>query len=327
MRRLWKALARRGTDLVLVVGAVLVAVGVSKGRKLPLPGAEFRQVYTAMDVLADSRAGADLSYLGGTVCVVGAGSVGYDAARSLVRRGMTVYLTCLEQADQILADREDQEEGAQEGVRLLPGRSFEAVEGTPDRVTGLRVHTVLSSTYDRATGTVTEVAEEGSQTVIPCDSVVFATGQYTGLSDYEDFGIELNPRGYPVVDGFRTSEEGVFAAGDAITGISFVIRAIEQGRRVTAAIDRYLGGDGEIDETLAQRAAEPRIGRTEGFAALPRVEQELRDTGARLRDGGDVYRTYSCGEANCEADRCLQCDLRLQLRRVRLWNEYGGDNG
>ena len=307
--------------------AVLVAVGVSKGRKLPLPGAEFRQVYTAMDVLADSRAGADLSYLGGTVCVVGAGSVGYDAARSLVRRGMTVFLTCLEQADQILADREDQEEGAQEGVRLLPGRSFEAIEGSPDRVTGLRVHTVLSSTYDRATGTVTEVAEEGSQTVIPCDSVVFATGQYTGLADYEDFGIELNQRGYPVVDGLRTSEDGIFAAGDAVTGISFVIRAIEQGRQAASAIDRYLGGDGQIDETLAERAAEPCIGRMEGFAALPRVEQELRDTGARLRDGGDVYRTYSCGEANCEADRCLQCDLRLQLRRVRLWNEYGGDNG
>lgn len=307
--------------------AVLVAVGVSKGRKLPLPGAEFQQVYTAMDVLADSRAGADLSYLGKTVCVIGGGSVGYDAARSLVRQGMTVHLACLEQADRILADKEDQEEGAQEGIHLLPGRSFEAIEGTPDRVTGLRVHTVLSSTYDRATGKVTEVAEEGSQTVIPCDSVIFATGQHTGLSSYESFGIELNGRGYPAVEGFNTSVDGIFAAGDAITGISFVIKAIQQGREVASVIDRYLGGDGEIDETLAERSAEPRIGRVEGFAALPRVEQELRDVKQRLSDGADVYRTYSCEEAECESGRCLQCDLRLRLQRVKLWNEYGGDGG
>lgn len=305
--------------------AVLVAVGVSKGRKLPLPGAELPQVHTAMDVLADSRAEKDLSYLGRTVCVIGAGSVGYDVARSLVRKGMTVNLACIEQADQILADKDDQEEGAQEGVKLFPGRSFEEIEGADGRVTGLRVHTVLSSTYDRATGKVTEVAEEGSQMVIPCDSVVFATGQYTGLQDYENFGIELNGRGYPVMDGFKTSEDGIFAAGDAITGISFVIKAIEQGREVTSAIDRYLGGDGEIDETLVERTADPYIGQAEGFAALPRVEQDLRDAEQRAADNEDVYRTYTCEQAQCESGRCLQCDLRLQFQRVKLWNEYGGE--
>lgn len=307
--------------------AVLVAVGVSKGRKLPLPGAELPQVHTAMDVLADSRADKDLSYLGQTVCVIGAGSVGYDVARSLVRSGMTVNLACIEQADKILADKDDQEEGAQEGVNLFPGRSFEEIEGTDGRVTGLRVHTVLSSTYDRATGKVTEVAEEGSQMVIPCDSVVFATGQHTGLQDYADFGIELNSRGYPVMDGFKTSEDGIFAAGDAITSISFVIKAIQQGREVTAEIDRYLGGDGQIDEALVERAANPYIGQAEGFAALPRVEQELRDASERTADNMDVYHTYTCEQAQCESSRCLQCDLRLQFQRVKLWNEYGGDNG
>ena len=306
--------------------AVLVAVGVSKGKKLPLPGADFKQVYTAMDVLADNRANKDMSYLGDTVCVIGAGSVGYDVARSLVRKGMTVNLACLEQADKILADMDDQTEGAEEGINLLPGRSFEAIEGTPDKVTGLRIHTVLSSTYDRATGKVTEVVEEGSQTVVPCDSVVFATGQHTGLQEFDNFGIELNERGFPVLDGFNTSMEGVFAAGDAITGISFVIKAIQQGRLVTAAIDRYLGGDGEIAETLCERSADPHIGRIEGFGKLERVEQTLRAADERVKDELDVYHTYSCDQAKCEAERCLQCDLRLQFTPVKLWSEYGGAN-
>ena len=306
--------------------AVLVAVGVSKGKKLPLPGADFKQVYTAMDVLADNRANKDMSYLGDTVCVIGAGSVGYDVARSLVRKGMTVNLACLEQADKILADMDDQTEGAEEGINLLPGRSFEAIEGTPDKVTGLRIHTVLSSTYDRATGKVTEVVEEGSQTVVPCDSVVFATGQHTGLQEFDNFGIELNERGFPVLDGFNTSMDGVFAAGDAITGISFVIKAIQQGRLVTAAIDRYLGGDGEIAETLCERSADPHIGRIEGFGKLERVEQTLRAADERVKDELDVYHTYSCDQAKCEAERCLQCDLRLQFTPVKLWSEYGGAN-
>ncbi len=304
--------------------AVLTAVGVSKGRTLPLPGADLAQVYTAMDVLADSRAGADLSYLGERVLVIGGGSVGFDAARSLVRLGKQVTLACLEQKDAILADKEDQIEGEEEGVIIMPGTSFEAIEGTSECVTGVRIHKVLSSFYDRAAGKVTEVAEENSQAVIPCDSVIFATGQYTGLQDLEDFGIELNDRGYPVVDGFKTSVDGIFAAGDAITGISFVIKAIAQGREVASEIDRYLGGDGIIDETLVERKADPYIGEFPGFAALQRVEQKVRPASERKSDNENVYCTYSCEEAACESRRCLQCDLRLQLENVKLWTDFKG---
>lgn len=318
--------------------AVLVAVGVSKGRKLNfLPGADFEQVYTAIDVLADIREGKDISYLGNTVTVIGGGSVGFDCARSLIRKGLTVNLACLEHADKILADKEDQIEGVEEGINLLPGRSFEAIEGTPQQVTGLRVHTVLSSTYDRATGTVTEVAEEGSQMTIPCDSIIFATGQYTGLQDYENFGIELNSRGFPVdpstgESGFSTSMDGVFAAGDAITGISFVIKAIASAREAASLIDKYLGGDGRIDEVLVEREADPFVGRMEGFAVLERVEQELIPVEERLQRGDDdVYRTFSCEQAQCEANRCMQCDLRLKLEPQKFWSDYtmrqgGGQN-
>lgn len=304
--------------------AVLVAAGVSKGRKLPLAGSDLPQVHTAMDVLADSRAEKDLSYLGQTVCVIGAGSVGYDVARTLVRKGFKTYLTCIEQPDAILADKDDQEEGAQEGIELLCGRSFEEIEGKDGKVTGLRVHQVLSSTYDRASGQVKEEAVENSQAVIPCDSVIFATGQHTGLAEYENFGIELNGRGFPVVDGMKTSVEGIFAAGDVVTGISFVIKAIAAGREAASEIDRFLGGDGNIDETLCERSAEPYIGRVEGFAELKRTEQVLRPAEERSKDMEDVYETYSCQQAQCEAQRCLQCDLRLQFKQVKLWNEYGG---
>ncbi|HRE29979.1 MAG TPA: FAD-dependent oxidoreductase, partial [Anaerolineales bacterium] len=73
-----------------------------------------------------------------------------------------------------------------------------------------------------------------STRVIACDSIVFAAGQATGLT--EGFGLELNRFGYPVdpqsgKSGHRTSLDGVFCAGDVITGTSFVINAIESGRQ------------------------------------------------------------------------------------------------
>lgn len=320
---------REVTDVVALKAdydAVLVAVGVSKGKKLnALPGAQYDKVFTAIDVLADIREGKDVSYLGQTVCVIGGGSVGFDCARALVRKGMSVNLACIEQADKILADKEDQVEAVEEGVVLYPGRSFEEIEGTQTQVTGLRVHTVLSSTYDRATGTVTEVAEEGSQMTIPCDSVIFATGQYTGLQDFENFGIELNNWGYPVnpVTGkseFVTSLDGVFAAGDAITGISFVIKAIASARAVVPLIDCYLGGDGQIEETLVERSVDPYLGEFPGFGSLPRVEMEVVPSEQRLKEpDSNVYKTFTCEQACAESQRCLQCDLRRTIEKPVFW--------
>lgn len=313
---------QNAADLKKDFDAVLIAAGVSHGKKLPIPGADSSAVYTALEVLEDLRADKDMSYLGKTVCVIGSGSVGFDVARSLVRLGITVNLACIEQEDKMLADQEDQTEGAEEGIVLFPGRSFEAIEGDETHVTGLRVHSVLSSTYDRATGTVTEVAVEGSQMTIPCDSVIFATGQDTGLQLYENFGISLNQRGYPEVNGFQTSEEGIFAAGDVITGISFVIKAIEQGREAASAVDLYLGGDGNINEILCERKADPKIGKEEGFAERPRIPQELRDVAERVADGQEVYRTYSKEQAFEESGRCLQCDLRIEIDHVCPWMDY-----
>jgi NADPH-dependent glutamate synthase beta subunit-like oxidoreductase len=163
--------------------------------------------------------------------------------------------------------------------------------------------------------------------VIPCDSVIFATGQRPGLDDFENFGIELS-RGFPInpengKPEHITSLDGVFAAGDCITGISFVIKAIAQGREVVPIVDKYLGGDGVIDETLVERTRDPEIGEIEGFGMLPRVEMPLMSAEERLANPWkSVYTTYTCDEAKCEATRCLQCDLRKDIAKTRLWTEY-----
>jgi pyruvate/2-oxoglutarate dehydrogenase complex dihydrolipoamide dehydrogenase (E3) component len=51
--------------------------------------------------------------------------------------------------------------------------------------------------------------------------------------------------------GLATAKKGVFAGGDVVSGPDSIIGAIAHGRRAAAAIDQYLGGDGNINEVLA----------------------------------------------------------------------------
>lgn len=304
--------------------AVLVAVGTPVGKKLRLPGANYRQVYTAVDFLRASRLGQTLD-LGKTCCVIGGGNVAFDVAGTLLRMGVRATVVCLEKGEAMLADRDEIEAACSEGAVLYDGHSNEGIEGTPEQVTGLRVHEVSEFHFDRATGALVETAIPDSTRVIACDSIVFAAGQATGLT--EGFGLELNRFGYPVdpqsgKSGHRTNLDGVFCAGDVITGTSFVINAIESGRQAASLIDRYLGGDGQIDETLVERVRQPKIGKVDGFYLTARQELSLRPASERVGDFKPINVNFNADQAACEASRCLQCDLRKDIHRSRIWSEY-----
>ena len=137
-------------------------------------------------------------------------------------------------------------------------------------------------------------------------------------------GLELTHGPYIGADAEgATSAEGVWAAGDCVTGTKSVIAAIAAGRACASAIDRALGGDGDIDGELTEHEApEQRIGcAPEGFYGGPVLPRFV--PAAERRRGFEPFECpYSTDEAKCEAGRCLQCDLRLTLKTPRLWNEY-----
>ena len=87
-------------------------------------------------------------------------------------------------------------------------------------------------------------------------------------------------------------------------------------------IDLLLGGDGNIEEHLVDRTREPNIGKEKGFAQKERAEAPLRDPQSRAQDFGPVGGSLTCDQARCEAGRCLQCDLRGDITRVKVWTEY-----
>lgn len=304
--------------------AVLVAIGTSVGKKLMyLPGANFKQVYSAVDLLRAQRLGLPID-LGDTVNVIGGGNVAFDVACTLIRMGKTVNVVCLEK-DASQASPDERDMGLEEGVNLFDSHSNEAILGSEEQVTGLRVHKINSFYFHPETRALVEDAVPDSTYVIPCDSIVFAAGQVTGLT--ADFGLELNRFGYPIdpktgKSELTTSVEGVFAAGDVITGTRFLIDAIAGARDVASLMDKYLGGDGDIDETLVERSRDPEIGKEEHFAGIAREEMAVKPAAERKDNFLPISEGFTCDQAACESGRCLQCDLRKDISRVKMWTEY-----
>jgi len=284
---------------------VVVAVGAHRGQRLRIPGATAVGVFTGVDFLRQVNSAATVP-IADSVVVIGGGNVALDCARSARRLGASrVTVACLECRNDMPAAPEEIEEGEAEGVVLLPSLTPTRIQVDSGRVTAVEFVGVASFCFDDAGQAQVETVRDSARAVT-AGTVIFATGQ---LPEWpEEFGLEVSDRGLAVVDPhtLATCREGVFVAGDAVTGTSSVIQAIASGKRAAAALDRHLGGNGRLDRRLAPVVEpEPCLGPGEGFHALPRLDQDL-----------DEHSGAS------EASRCLQCDLRLKIKTVALWGEY-----
>jgi Fe-S-cluster-containing dehydrogenase component len=182
---------------------------------------------------------------------------------------------------------------------------------------------------------------------------------YAGPPDFHSGaeGIRITTQGSIAADAdtLTTSREGVFVGGDAVVGgisedfIDYwaqhcggngrdftdvlvdqialhrgdsshsVIRAIAAGRRAAHSIDRYLGGEGMIDETLVPaEEPDPWLGREEGFAERPRLAESYLPAPPQLAGQPWNELALDKAEAVAEARRCLRCNLRLELSSVIL---------
>lgn len=299
--------------------AILVSIGTHQGTKLPIPGNDLPGVYVNTEFLKDARSD-NLIQLGEKVMVLGGGNVAYDCARTAIRKGAKeVHIACLENQQQMTSSPDEIEEGAQEGVILHAAHSFLHITGE-DKVTGVELKKVIRFYFDENHKAVLDL-EEGSEHVIEVDNVIFAVGQKPSGTDKMNLDLTHGP--YIAANNAHTSMEGVFASGDVVTGTRSVIQAIVGGREAAEQMDIYLGGNGDISEQLVERTTpNPCIGQVEGFADLARVNPDMISLEERCAGFTPAEKPLTCDQAKCEAGRCLQCDLRLNISNVKLWNEY-----
>ncbi len=309
------------TGLASSYDAVLLALGTHKGVRLPIPGSDLPGVLVNSDFLRNAAMGQPTG-MGKRVIVLGGGNVAFDCARTARRLGAEeIHLACLEAREKMPADEEEIEQAQEEGVVIHPAHTFEAVTGE-EKAEGVRFCRVKSFTFDENRRAIIE-KEENSEYVIEADTVIFATGQRTDITP--EAGLALG-RGNSIAvepNSLRTSVPGIYACGDAVYGTQTVIRAVAAGREAASEIDRALGGDGDISETLAPvETPDAWIGKIEGFAGFKRAGERFLSPAER-RDSFTPISAGLCDSEACgEAARCLQCDLRFQITGHRIWSDF-----
>ena len=306
-------------ELLKDYDAVLYAIGAHQGVRLPIEGNSLKGVLLNTDFLSRVERQEEIS-LGNRVTVLGGGNVAFDCARTVKRLGVeSVNVACLEKREQMPADMEEIAQAEEEGIQIYDGVTFEIITGQK-QVTGVEFMKVKSFAFDQNGRPVIEKEKE-SNFSLDADTVIFAVGQRPKLS--EDISLDLD-RNYIIVDqNQKTSEEGIFAAGDVVYGTHSVIKAIASGKDAACHIDRYLGGDGDIEEKfIPQESKDPYIGECIGFSELQRIEPKVLEAKLRMNNFNKITEGYSLEEIQCEANRCLQCDLRLDIKQTKTWADF-----
>jgi NADPH-dependent glutamate synthase beta subunit-like oxidoreductase len=301
--------------------AVVVAVGAHRGQRLRIPGAGSPGVLLGTRFLRAVNLGEPVE-LGRKVVVLGGGNVAFDCARVARRLGAEeVRVACLECREEMTAAQDEIEQGEEEGIIVMPSCTFIRIVVEEGRAAGVEFLEVRSFRFGEDGRPEIETVD-GSDHAVEADTVIFAIGQLPDLPG--GFALDTD-RGLIALDPFdlSTSRDKVFAAGDAVSGAGSVIKAIASGRKVAAAVDKFLGGSGRLDRKLAPPVEpSPRLGRREGFAYLPRADGTCMLPSERVTSFCGVVQGLDEGEARAESERCLQCDLRLRLQQVKFWGSY-----
>ncbi len=234
--------------------AVVLAMGSTTSRDLPIPGRELDGVHQAMEYLPQSNRASlgeevpdQIRADGKHVVIIGGGDTGADCLGTAIRQG-AASITQLEILQQ---PPETRPEGQPWPTYPMTFRVSSAHEEGGDRVYASSTQEFLGDDEGRVRAlTLVEVDAtfqpiEGTEREIPAELVLLAMG-FTGPEQpglVEQLGVELDERGNIARDAsYATSVEGVFVAGDAGRGQSLIVWAIAEGRAAAAAVDRFLTG-------------------------------------------------------------------------------------
>ena len=231
--------------------AVYIASGAGLPRFMNIKGEGLNGVYSANEYL--TRVNLMKAYLPDSktpvrksrrVAVVGGGNVAMDAARSAMRLGaQEVYIIYRRGMDELPARREEIEHAQEEGVIFKTLTNPVEILGDQNgNVCAIKCVEMQLGEPDES-GRRRPVVKEGSEFETELDTVIMSIGTSPNpLIRQTTPGLETNRRGCIVTDGDegRTTREGVFAGGDAVTGAATVILAMGAGKKAAAAIDEYI---------------------------------------------------------------------------------------
>jgi formate dehydrogenase beta subunit len=297
--------------------AVFLALGATEGIKMGIPGEGGPRVLDGISVLRGMNLGKKQD-IAGKVAVVGGGNVAVDCARSALRIGakkVTILYRRTQKEMPAYAEevRQAQKEGVKIDFLIAPQRVFS--QGNKLKVECIR----MKLGQPDSSGRSRPIPIEGSEVTVTVDRLIVAIGQKSSLPP--EFAALADKKGRINADSQNLScaRKGVFAGGDVVSGPASVIEAIQAGRVAAASIDKYLGGKGKIEQRFIPEEEEPAcLGREEDFAYRKRARMPMLSLSKRRHNFAQVEGGLDKKQAKEEAQRCLRCQLRLEISPAPL---------
>ncbi len=229
--------------------AVFVGTGAGLPKFMGIPGENLNGVFSANEFLTRNNLMKAFreDYLtpihaGKKCCVVGGGNVAMDAARTALRLGADTTIVYRRTENELPARKEEVHHAKEEGIDFqMLTNPVEILGDEKGWVRAIKCIRMELGEPD-ASGRRSPVPIPGSEFEIPTETVIMALGTAPnplivnttkGLQATRRGGLEADAEG-------RTTREGIFAGGDAVTGAATVILAMGAGRKAAAAIDEYL---------------------------------------------------------------------------------------
>jgi len=304
--------------------ALFIGVGAQGSTSMRVEGEDegYEGFIHGVKYLLDVNMGKDPYPEGKRVVVVGGGNVAIDCVRSSFRVGKKdVNLFYRRSRKEMPADDVEIHDAEEEEIQfhyLCVPTKIIAKEG---KVVGVECIRMELGEPDES-GRRRPVPIPGSEFYVDTDIVIPAIGQAVDLSFMEEKdGIETTKWGTISIneDTLETSREGVFSAGDCVTGPDVLVRAAGNGKRAADKIDQYLSGlrvTPTEDERLENLMASIKVYDSQEEIGIiggrERKQLEMLPPKERKWTFDEVEKGFSVPDAMKEADRCLRC-YRLGL--------------
>jgi NADPH-dependent glutamate synthase beta subunit-like oxidoreductase len=310
------------SDIKRDFDSLFIATGAPLTRKINIEGTDLSGVMWGVDFLKEVKMEKKQDLVN-RVVVIGGGNVAVDVALTTLRLGPEeVQMACLEKREEMPAHEWEIEQALEEGIKINTSWGPKRILEDNGKVVGIELMR-CTNVFDE-NGNFNPAYDENETKTISCDNVIMAIGQASDLSFLDDIPEIKQKRGTIEIDkNLSTEVEGIFAGGDVAIVPGSVIDSVAAGRNVAVAIDKHLGGEGNIEEVLTDKEPrDPYIEKSEGFGNLPRVSIPCLSVDDRKGNFNTIEKVYNEEEAVKEANRCMQCDLRLLISEVMFPPEH-----